>query len=474
VILVASAAIIVVLICSVTLFLFPPRAHGPQASIRPPTATSAATATTTAHPIATLPTGNDWTQYRSDVYGTGVNTEQSLATTSVDQLSQQWALTRHPGYYTTPAIVNGVVYVTTGLSLYAYDLRSGATLWHFDAQPEKLGGIHSSVAVDPATHLAFFGTPEARMYAVDIRTGKEKWHTQIGDPDDGAFIWSSPLFVNGRVYIGLASQNDNPCVRGGVFAFDASTGHIVWSHFMVPSGVRGGGVWSSLTADPDAHSIIATTGNPCGDSRVSDADQDAIIALNWDTGATQWRFTAVDVDEADYDFGEGAVILTYQGQKYIVAGNKAGMLYAVKPPKPGGKPTVAWSAKIAAPDNGSNGGGIFEPPTYSNGMLFVAGGAGSGEGCKVGVLHAFHVDTGQLAWRQCTGGTGKVYSPSAAVGDLLFVAHGQDIVAYAIYTGDPIWSAHLGDSAWGGVAISRGFVLIGTVAGALHCFAISS
>lgn len=215
-----------------------------------------------------LPDGNDWTQFRSDVYGTGRNAEQSITSANVARLSERWAVRSRNGFYTTPAIVNGVVYVTTGLSLSAYDLRSGVLLWRFDAQPERKGGIHSSVAVDPARGLAFFGTPEAFFYAVDIRTGAQKWRTRLGDPANGAYIWSSPLVVNGNVYIGLASENDDPCVRGEIFAFEETTGKPVWTHYTLPAGAIGAGVWSSLTAIPEARAIIATTGNPCSSPNV--------------------------------------------------------------------------------------------------------------------------------------------------------------------------------------------------------------
>src|SRR5215467_12159349 len=40
--------------------------------------------------LAPLPAGNDWPQYRSDVYGTGINAEQSITSANVAQLQQRW------------------------------------------------------------------------------------------------------------------------------------------------------------------------------------------------------------------------------------------------------------------------------------------------------------------------------------------------------------------------------------------------
>ncbi len=49
----------------------------------------------------------------------------------------------------------------------------------------------------------------------------------MGDSAHGAHIWSSPLLINDKLYIGLASHNDTPCVRGAVFALDPKDGHSI-------------------------------------------------------------------------------------------------------------------------------------------------------------------------------------------------------------------------------------------------------
>src|SRR5436309_11293874 len=78
---------------------------------------------------ATLPAGNDWTQYRFDIAGTGVNPEQSISVKNVNLLAQRWEMEHFAAFESTPAIVNGVIYVTNGNSLYAFDLRTGVEIW---------------------------------------------------------------------------------------------------------------------------------------------------------------------------------------------------------------------------------------------------------------------------------------------------------------------------------------------------------
>lgn len=99
------------------------------------------------------------------------------------------------------------------------------------------------------------------------------------------------MLAHGNVYIGMASRNDNPCVRGAVIALNGSNGIVRWTHYTAPEGELGGGVWSSVTVDAAEHAILATSGNPCS-TPISDYQQDSIIAMNWDTGKTIWSYTA--------------------------------------------------------------------------------------------------------------------------------------------------------------------------------------
>ncbi len=72
-----------------------------------------------------LPQGNDWTQYRFDIYGTGANPERSISALNVNQLAQRWEIEHFAAFESTPAIVEGIIYVTNGNSLYAFNLRTG-------------------------------------------------------------------------------------------------------------------------------------------------------------------------------------------------------------------------------------------------------------------------------------------------------------------------------------------------------------
>ncbi|HEY7833130.1 MAG TPA: PQQ-binding-like beta-propeller repeat protein [Ktedonobacterales bacterium] len=445
-------------------------------------ASPTATVPPTPSPTPGLP-GNDWTQYRYDIAGTGDNPEDLISTADAPGLATRWlvgAMFSGHAFESSPAVYHGTVYITNGNSLFAFDLRTGKYRWQFDvAPPTNLPQISSSVAIDPSTDIAYFGTPDARVLAVSLTTHQQVWQVTLGAASQGAYIWSSPLLVNGLVYFGLASHNDHPCVRGAAFALDPATGHTVWVHYVVTPDRLGGGVWSSMTADPDEDAILVTTGNPCDgpedvpvEGGATRADENAVLALNWNTGATLWRYTAISTDFGeDLDFGEGAVVFSVSGQKYVVAGNKQGTVYALNPPAAaGGAPHLAWSQTLSTSGAFPNGG-IFTPPTYHNGVIYEAGGPTPDGVCQQGALFALNAASGAVLWRQCTAG--QVVSPPSYTGGVLFVGQHMSVVAYNAATGKVLWQGAINGDVYGGVTVSHGIVLLGTVTGASRLYAFA-
>ena len=457
-------------------------ACGSSSSHGDPSAPAATATSARATATPSIPAGQDWTQYRFDAAGTGVNPEDSISSGTVTRLTSRWVkggIFGGHAFESTPAVYDGTVYVTDGDSLFALDLRTGNELWHYDNNPpEQMPALSSSVAIDPQTGIAYFGTTDARVVAVSTVTHRLVWQVHLGPASQLGYIWSSPLLAHGLVYIGLASRDDHPCVRGAAYALAPDTGRTAWVHYMVPSSQLGGGVWSSIMADPDQHAVLVTTGNPCDapqDAPVqggtSNADQNAVLALNWDTGATLWRYTAVSNDSGeDLDFGQGPVAFTVNGEKLVVAGNKQGVVYALHPTG-AATPAVAWTRAISRPGFPGEGG-IYTPPTYRNGVVYVAGGPTPDGACSQGALWALRASSGDVLWRQCTAG--QVVGPPSLTGDLLFVGQHQAVVAYAAATGKVLWRGEINGDVWGGVTVSHGFVIVGTVTGAsrVYCFAL--
>ena len=434
---------------------------------QPPAVTLVPTVAATPFPTpANLPDGNDWTQYRYDLTGTGVNPEDLLTTANVSQLKQQWSVTAKTTFESTPAIVNGVIYIPNGRLLYAYDLRSGKELWHYDGAAKGLGAISTSVAVDPATHMAYFGTPDTYVYAVNTLTGTGVWNEQIGDPNNGAYIWGSPIVVNGKVYIGLASAEDNPCYRGAVFAFDAATGKEAWVHYTEAAYKIGGGVWSTPAVDVSRGEIDMGTGNPCTTS-ANDQEQDSIIGLDWNTGKTKWKYTSMPTDTCDCDFTGVAMNFTYNGKDYIVEGNKFGGAYALE--RVGNGVKLAWMTRLAQIE-APHFGGIYQPPSYRNGIVYFAAGTQLDGSCPA--VYALKADTGSILWKMCTNS--RLMGGDAITGDLLFIGQKNLLQALELTTGRVVWQATINGAVIGGIAVSRGYVVVGSSRDVLYSFSIPS
>ena len=108
--------------------------------------------------------------------------------------------------------------------------------------------------------VLFVGGGNASFYALNALTGAIIWQTSLGTSPDN-FIWSSPVYYKGSIYIGLASLGDCPEVQGNLFRLNASTGAIQNTFNVMPSGCTGGGVWGSPTIDASDGSVYFATGN---------------------------------------------------------------------------------------------------------------------------------------------------------------------------------------------------------------------
>jgi outer membrane protein assembly factor BamB len=93
-------------------------------------------------------------------------------------------------------------------NFYALNGVTGKKIWSFtvDLVPPcstNACRIGSSAAVETANNLVFFGSENAYLYALNASTGALVWKQQLGDPNKGAEVWSSPAFYNGMVFVGL-------------------------------------------------------------------------------------------------------------------------------------------------------------------------------------------------------------------------------------------------------------------------------
>ena len=161
-----------------------------------------------------------------------------------------------------PSIADGRVYaaaVRGGVS--AFDLHSGAVVWHYDSKIPFAGGPGAGDG------LVVAGSLEGDVVALDAATGAEKWKAKVGNE-----VIAAPAIGQGMV---IVHSND-----GRVTAFDETTGQRrwFWGHDTPALSVRGnsapvlGPGFVFVGNDDGTISALALTdGHPLWDQTVAEA-----------------------------------------------------------------------------------------------------------------------------------------------------------------------------------------------------------
>jgi len=397
--------------------------------------------------------------------------EAGITPENVGTLKLKWAFA-FPGANrarSQPAIGAGAAFVgSQDGRVYALDRETGCVRWTFQADAEVRTGIVLSqwdASDSQARPIAYFGDWAGNAYGIEMLTGKLVWQVEA-DEHPAAVITGTPALHGDTLYVPVssleegsaASPNYTCCTfRGSVLALDAMTGETRWRTWLVgepeprkaesegandyygPSGVA---VWTSPAIDDDRGRIYITTGdnytNPTNDL------SDAVIALDMETGAIDWVFQATEGDAwnvacvapfrqncpedagPDFDFGASPVLTQgADGKKYILAGQKSGIAYAVDPDT--GK--LVWQERLG---RGGAAGGIHFGMATADGKLFapvsdLPDGQPSEFPLSPGV-YALDIATGKRLWEApspdvCEGRKGcvKGYGGSlTATADLVF------------------------------------------------------
>ncbi len=350
--------------------------------------------------------GAMWTGWGSNEGNTRFQSAAGISPADVPRLKVKWAFA-FPGDIqanSQPTIAGGRVFVgSPGGNVYSLDANTGCVHWFFSAE----AGVRTAVTLARAgsSNLAFFGDAKANVYAVDANTGKQLWKTKA-DAFPVAGITSSPVFSNGRIYIGIRSGEEGSgadplyeCCRfrGSVVALDAQTGKQVWKTYLVdqpkrttknkagaqlwgPSGVP---VWSTPVIDARKNAVYVTTGNNYTDptTRLSDA----FLALDLNSGKILWsrQMTQKDAYTAacrlpdktncaasngpDFDFGSSPILVALaNGKRALVAGQKSGVVYAVDPDNQG---ELLWQTRVG---KGGTAGGVQWGSAADQNNVYVA------------------------------------------------------------------------------------------------------
>ncbi len=331
---------------------------------------------------------DDWSYYGHDAGGMRYSPLDDINRGNVTQLKVAWVYhtgdispdgrdTVRSGLETTPILVDGTLYVTTGFSrVIALDPETGAKRWSYDPLLEQQadygdGLVNRGVStwVDPGRaagkpcHRRIFeATLDARLIALDAATGNPCM--DFGDRGQVSLrnvarylagqyhMTSPPAVIDDLVVVGSAiNDNSRAAMSSGVVrAFDTRTGVLRWSWEPLPPNATenppngpgkkwytgAGNAWSVMAVDVERDMVYVPTGSASPDyygglRPGDDKWADSIVALHAKTGKMAWGFQLVHHDLWDYDTASPPLLATirHDGKNIpvVVQGNKTGFLY---------------------------------------------------------------------------------------------------------------------------------------------------
>jgi len=395
----------------------------PSASASPASPTKASTAKASSQ----APTADDWSAYLDGPQHASYSASQTYITPlNASSLTAQWKFTT-PGYtfQASPTVADGAVFIGSENGwFYKLSIHTGKVLdkVFLGYQPKltcPANGITSTatVAVNPANKVltVYVAGADGYLYALRASNLHTEWRSVIGIPSkkvSNYYDWSSPTVSHSRVYVGIASSCDHPLVRGGLIAFEESTGKKLGEYFTVPAGAdnAGGSVWSSIGVAPDGD-VYATTGNgPADAPRLQNSE--SILKLSPVRLRLLGSFKVPQRQvTTDGDFGGSPVFFG----SYVGACNKNGIFYTLSQ----ATMKLAWWKRIANASGGT--GECIATPAYNGTDLFFGGGKIVIDGTQYpGSVQERSPSTGAVQWTTPVGGN-VIGSPTLDGGGVLAV-----------------------------------------------------
>ena len=476
--------------------------------------------------------GSEWNSAGGDRQNTRYQgSEHTLSAANVGGLAVEWALTTAGDVSATPAVDADTVYAPDWAgNLYAVDKLTGAVKWTVSI-PAASGVFLDKARATPAVTadkvivgtqggILFGGGAGAKLLAFDKSTGALVWSTQL-DSHPAAIVTQSATVFDGRVYVGVASQEEALAAfvpgytlsfRGSMLAVDAATGAILWKTYTAPLGYTGNAVWGSSPAiDTKRGQVYIGTGNnysvpsdvlacvaaagedPAAQSACLAPDDfvDSVMALDMRTGAVRWSTRAIPYDAwtvacipffgdgencpdpagPDYDFGQAPALFSANDGKgrpieLVGAGQKSGQYWALDPTSG----AVRWVTQ-AGP--GGTAGGLQWGSAVDGTRVYTADANSNfapwtlpdGSTTTEGVWTGLDAATGEILWEHVPSHGGSTSGPVTTANGVVYGCSLDPLghmYALDAATGAELWSYPSGGSCLSGAAISDGMLFWGS------------
>lgn len=290
----------------------------------------------------------DWSSYNRTLAGDRFSPLSEINGGNVGRLARQceYPLPKPTSFQTGPLAIDGVLYFTSPDASFAIDASTCEERWRVShPAPTGEGVVSANRGFAYLDGRLFRGTLDGHVLALSPEDGRTLWDARIPDAGPGVTIPMAPIAADGKVFVGNAG-GDRAGITGHAYAFDASTGKMLWRFEVVPDTpeVRatwqmppgnppsGGGLWTSLTYDEASGVLYAPSGNPAPDfdielRRGDNLYVNSIIAIDGRTGRRITHNQIVKNDYHDWGLsGPPALVTTAAGRRIVASANKDGQL----------------------------------------------------------------------------------------------------------------------------------------------------
>jgi len=400
---------------------------------------------------------DEWTMLGHDLGSSYTNTAQSeLSPANATDLELLFQFEARGQVYGTPAVVGDRIFVSSTGGLYAFDRGSGEIVW-------ENREIRATSSLTFSEGTIFVHDFAAYLRALDAASGEELWQTRT-DAHPLATGLSSPVVFERYVIVGLSSNEivrEGATFRGGVAAFDRTTGEQLWRDYTANPPHNGASVWSTVAIDGEARVVYAGSGqNYTGEAG---PNSDAIFAIDVDSGRRLWThqtvsgdvFTPINPGGPDADFGANPILFAAEvdgaAREMVAAGQKNGMFWAFD--RATGE--TVWQRQLGP--GSPLTGGVLNNGAFDGTHILVAN---NDPTAGRGTLYALEPRDGSIAWQREL--TGWVWAPITASNGIGVVAADTDLTVFDLETGSEIFRFPTNGTIAGGASIVGGRVHFGS------------
>jgi outer membrane protein assembly factor BamB len=202
----------------------------------------------------------NWWMYHGDPAHSGEVTESNISSTTIANLQNIASIDVPGSILSTPAIVDGFIYVglanshapgvesSNGGTVLKIDITNGKTVasfsWTIDVNERDSHGF-TGMGCTPAVvdGMVYFIAFNGIVYCLKAADMSLVWQTNLRWEDPAhnqpvrnvrnytqapqAAGWSSPVVANGKLWVGIG-EGENPNLYAFVYCLDIATGNVIW------------------------------------------------------------------------------------------------------------------------------------------------------------------------------------------------------------------------------------------------------